>query len=302
MTRLGILCPGQGDQSHQTLAPLQDDPGANRVLDIAAQVMEVDIRRIDPDRLHLNRIAQPLICAIQCATWTALRDHLPEPRVFAGYSVGELAAYGCAGSLDPAGLIHLAAVRAAAMDEACGLDTGLIAVRGLMRNRVNDLCRLHDLEIAIANDVDRLVIGGRKSDLDAFEWEATALGAGVTRLKISIASHTSFMAPAVEPFRLALMECAFKSPQVPVLAGVDASVVTTRARAVETLALQVAQTVEWSQCLDGIGEMGCDVLLEMGPGNGLARMVRDRFPDIPVRSVSEFVSLAGVVDWVSRQS
>jgi [acyl-carrier-protein] S-malonyltransferase len=48
-------------------------------------------------------------------------------------------------------------------------------------------------------------------------------------------------------------------------------------------------------------ERGCTVLLELGPGAGLARMARDRAPDIAARSVSEFNRIEGVLDWVARE-
>jgi [acyl-carrier-protein] S-malonyltransferase len=42
------------------------------------------------------------------------------------------------------------------------------------------------------------------------------------------------------------------------------------------------------------------VLLELGPGADLARMARDRLPDISARSIAEFRTLKGAVAWVMR--
>ena len=82
--------------------------------------------------LHVNVVAQPLVCALQLATWAGLRGkNLPEPRAIAGYSVGELAAYGCAGALEPGEVIQLAERRAREMDAATPGEGGLMAVRGL---------------------------------------------------------------------------------------------------------------------------------------------------------------------------
>ena len=66
----------------------------------------------------------------------------------------------------------------------------------------------------------------------------------------------------------------------------------------EALSAQLAQTIDWAACLDGLRERGCTVLLELGPGPGLARMARDRTPEIPARSVAEFQTLDGVIEWV----
>src|SRR5689334_350779 len=99
---LGILCPGQGAQHPGMLDLLKGEPEAECVLALAGAVLDAPIADLlagPEDVLFTNATAQPLICAVELATWAALSTQLPSPRVFAGYSVGELAAYGCAGAL-----------------------------------------------------------------------------------------------------------------------------------------------------------------------------------------------------------
>ena len=302
---LGILCPGQGGQNPGMLDILKSEPAAQTVLDAAGHVLGADPRDLvagPPQEMHRNAVAQPLLCAVQAATWAALRSHLPSPRVFAGYSLGELAAYGCADAVGTDELLDLARRRAEAMDRACPEPSGLLAVRGLDRSQVEALCRSHGVEVAIINDVDRLVVGGRRDALAGFERAVTALGAGVTPLAVSVASHTTLMAPAAKAFGRVLAASGLRAPAVPVLAGIDGAPVRSRDRAVATLTRQIAETVNWSACIDGLVEMGCTLLLELGPCNGLSRMVRDRRPELPVRSVAEFRSLGGALDWVERHA
>ncbi len=108
------------------------------------------------------------------------------------------------------------------------------------------------------------------------------------------------MRTAVAPFRLALEKAAWRRLSAPVLAGVNGAPIFAPAPAREALSAQLAQTIDWAACLDGLRERGCTVLLELGPGAGLARMARDRAPEIPARSVAEFQTLDGVIDWVRR--
>src|SRR4051794_20189344 len=219
---LGILCPGQGGQNPGMLDILTGEPAAQTVLDAAGHVLGADPRDLvagPPQEMHRNAVAQPLLCALQMATWAALRAHLPPVRVFAGYSLGELAAYGCADAVGTDELLDLARRRAEAMDRACSEPSGLLAVRGLDRSQVEALCRSHGVEVAIVNDVDRLVVGGRRDALVGFERAATALGAGVTPLAVSVASHTALMTPAAEAFGRVLAASGLRPPAVPVLAG-----------------------------------------------------------------------------------
>ncbi|MFL5299905.1 MAG: ACP S-malonyltransferase [Anaeromyxobacteraceae bacterium] len=297
---LGVLCAGQGDQSSAMFDLVPTDGAPAEVLEIAREVLGDDPRRIGPERRHRNAVAQPLVAAVQLATWAALRDRLPPARVFAGYSLGELTAHGCAGAVDFATAVRLARDRATAMDAACAEPGGLRAVRGLRRAELAGVCGPRHVEVAIVNGPDRIVIGGAEADLAACEPALVALGAKVTPLRVCIASHTSRMRPAVGVFRAALLAAGLGDPRTPVLAGIDGAPVLTRERAIDVLSRQLAETVAWSSCLEGLVEMGCSALLELGPGSGLARMARDRFPDMEVRAVEEFRSLEGVAAWASR--
>ena len=297
---LGVLLPGQGDQSRAMFDLLPEVGAAEEVLEAARSVLGEHPRRIAEAELHRNVVAQPLVSAVQLATWAALRDRLPPPRVFAGYSLGELTAYGCADALDAADVARLARERASAMDAACAEPSGLRAVRGLRRPELERACGARRVEIAIVNGPDRIVVGGALPDLAACEPALLALGAKVTPLRVAVASHTSRMAPAVERFRAALLASGLRAPPTPVLAGIDGTPVLTRERAADVLSRQLADTVAWSACLDGLVEMGCTALLELGPGSGLARMARDAYPELEVRSVEEFRSLDGVAVWASR--
>src|SRR5262249_41261057 len=102
------------------------------------------------------------------------------------------------------------------------------------------------------------------------------------------------------PFREALFNSALRAPRFPVVAGIDGSWVRSRERAIAALAPQVAQTVEWTQCLDALHERGGRLCLELGPGTALSKLMRDRYPDVEARSVEEFGSLAAAAGWLER--
>lgn len=301
MSGLGILCPGQGAQHAGMLALLDAEPAALAVLAQAEAVLGAAPAALAAGpELFTNAVAQPLICAAGLAAWAALAPKLPPVRVFAGYSVGELTAWACAGALPAATLIRLASLRAAAMDAACREPTGLLAVRGLDRPQIEALCSAHGCAPAIVNDHDRLVVGGPRAALPGFEAAALALGAQLTPLAVPLASHTPWLAAAVPQFAQALAASAPGTPSAPVLAGIDGSAGFSGTDALRTLPAQIAQTVDWAACTDALVERGCTVLLELGPGSGLSRMARDRHPELAARSVADFRSLDGAAGWVAR--
>jgi len=301
---LAVLCPGQGAQHPAMLDFALTHAEGRRTLDDAHAALGADLRAaLRSDRMFDNAVAQPLVCVAQLAQWRALRDALPVPRAFAGYSVGELACYGAADAVDAATLATLARDRALAMDTAAAARPGgLIALRGLPRRDVAALCEGLDAYVAIAVADDAYVVGGTTEAVAAVESRAAARSARITCLRVGVASHTPLLAAAVAPFRAALEASALAAPRIPVIAGVDADTVTTRARALDTLPQQIAQTVEWGKCLDTLHELGCRVMLELGPGRALARMARERFDDIEARAVEEFSSPEAAAQWVGRRT
>jgi [acyl-carrier-protein] S-malonyltransferase len=145
-----------------------------------------------------------------------------------------------------------------------------------------------------------LIIGGLRANLDKLEALAVRAGASYKPLPINIASHTGLLAEAVGPLR-ELLRAHAAAPALPLLAGVSAETVHDGEEAAALLARQTASMIRWSDCLDAIAEARIDVALELGPGNALSRMLRERHPGIACRSVADFRSVNGIVSWVEAQ-
>jgi [acyl-carrier-protein] S-malonyltransferase len=64
------------------------------------------------------------------------------------------------------------------------------------------------------------------------------------------------------------------------------------------LARQIRQTVDWASCMDSCVAAGVTQIVELGPGNALARLMRETMPSGDVHSLSEFHSLSGFEHWL----
>jgi len=305
VTRLAILCPGQGAQQRAMFDRLAGEAAGEDALAQAATVFGEDprawIRTAANEAWFENRFAQPLLCSAMLATWAVLRPQLPAPVVFAGYSVGELAAYGCAGALNVAETLRLARERAACMDAASDRTMGLAAVLGVGRTRIDALCLEQGVEIAIINGPEHFVLGGPTAQLDKVVARVRRQAVTARRLPVAIPAHTSWLRAASATFSAVLGHSALAAPAVPVLAGISAAPVRDRVGAIAALAAQLSTRVDWAACMRAAYEMGARVFLELGPGTALTRMVREQYADVAARSVDEFHSLPGVRDWVQQQ-
>lgn len=293
-----LLFSGQGAQHAGMLPWLARDDGVRAVEDrLGTDWRE---RLGDPAWAGCNAHAQPLLTGLGLAAWAQLAPLLPEPpAVVAGYSVGEMAAFCAAGVFDAPTALALAQRRAACMDQAAAAQpaTGLLGVSGLGPDALAALCERFGLDVAIRNEVDSVVLGGPRSALEPAAAEAAALGARCTPLNVALASHTRWMRPAAEAFAQVLAPMPLQRPRVPLLSNARGRV-RDAAQARDALSAQIAQTVRWDECLEGVMAQRVDAVLEIGPGQALARMWQQRWPEIPARSVDEFRSVGAVAKWL----
>lgn len=254
-----------------------------------------------PQEARHNRRAQVLLTATACAAWAQLQPLLEPPALIAGYSVGEMAAFAAAGVFDAATAVRLAGQRADGMDEAAAtMATGLLGVTGATKGGPDELCTRFDLDIAIRIDPASAVLGGRRHDLAAAMTEGTSRGWRCTPLNIEMASHTRWMESATESFERVLSKVEFRRPMQALFSNAmgrvrDADTART------ALSRQIAQTVRWDECLDAIAAQRVQAVLEIGPGQALARMWQERHADVPARSADEFRSAPAIAAWLQRQ-
>ena len=309
MIGTAILCSGQGAQNAAMFAVLADAPAAAPVFAAAKCVLGGTdprdlVQQAGDDAIHADKAGQILCCTQAMAAWAIIKDRLPRPLLVAGYSVGELAAWGVAGLLDAAGVIELAAQRAAAMDAATLLPSGLAAVRGLTRAVLEPICEALGCFIAIVNAADQMLVGGTRIALAKLVHDVMAAGAEhVTMLPVAVASHTPLLAAASVAFRNCLAAAAIPRslpPGIRLLSGVDGVPVFDVAGGEAKLARQIQQTVDWAACMDACRGLDVAKVIELGPGSALVHLIRDVLPDADSHSLGEFHSLQGFVDWAAR--
>ena len=307
MSSVAILCSGQGYQAAGMFDLLADAPEASRVFEAAKLVLDgKDPRRLvrdaSNDDLHADKVGQILCCIQAMAAWAVLSAKVPRPLVVAGYSVGELAAWGVAGLLDYEEVLHLVIQRAAAMDKSTTQPSGLVAIRGLTRDKLDPICKAHGAYVAIVNAEDQMLVGGTRKALEAVAQDARAAGAErTTMLPVAVPSHTPLLAKASEEFRQELFNAHLPEqvpPDVRLLSGIDGDTVFDVRAGADKLARQIQQTVDWASCMESCRAAGVTKIVEFGPGHALAHMMHEFMSDSDVHSLSEFHSFSGFERWV----
>lgn len=299
--RIALLFSGQGGQTvahwQQVQAGIDGELGP-AIVQAVPSLVEAN-STVNPEKLAKNKIAQPLIFAQQMLLWGSLQSRLPRPICAAGYSLGEMAACCAAGAFTPVDGVALCTERAAEMDGAVSGEYSMLAVLGLDDALVATLADAAGLAVAIRNAPRHLVVAGPRAGIAAVAEQFAAAGASrLVHLAVHTPSHTSVLAKAAVNFKKSLDLLPERRLAFPVLSAIDAAAARTARPALAALARQICTPLDWAACLQAVREMQPDAVLEIGPGNALARLFGELAPEIPVRACDDFRSIDGIVRWL----
>ncbi len=285
MSRVGLLCPGQGAQQvGMGLALRRDFPEARRVFEEADTALGLGLAAIcaeGPEALLTDtRVAQPALLTHSVAVVRVLETEQGlEASVAAGHSLGEWSALVVSGALDLATAVVAVRRRGEFMAETAGAGKGgMTALLGGEVELVQELC----LEASLGDEVvvpanfnggGQIVVAGHIDALLRLESLASARRIRCTRLRVSAAFHSPLMAVAAQRMEAVVGALMLRDPRFPVLSNVDAKPHTKGEDFRELLVQQITQPVRWQECGERIAGL-CDVALEIGPGRILAGLMK----------------------------
>ncbi len=225
------------------------------------------------------------------------------PAACAGHSLGEYTALVASGALSLADGTRLVIERGDAMQVAADDRPGtMAALIGIADDDAEAACQRAEDEVWVANynAPGQVVIAGTVEGVAAATERAKELGARkVLPIPVSGAFHTQLMLPARSRLRTTLDLVDFHSPEVPVVANVDARVHTDPAEWPGLLSSQLCSPVRWRQSLEALSGRGATILAELGPGGVLTGLVRRTIPDVRGVSVSVPADLDKLMDTVA---
>ena len=225
------------------------------------------------------------------------------PAACAGHSLGEYTALVASGSLSLSDGTRLVVERGSAMQVAADERPGtMAALIGIADDDAEAACQRAEADVWVANynSPGQVVIAGTAEGVATAIDRAKELGARkVLPIPVSGAFHTQLMLPARTRLRQTLDEVTFHSPEVPVVANVDARVHTDPGEWPGLLSAQLCSPVRWRQSLETLSGRGATVLAELGPGGVLTGMVRRTVPDVRGVAVAVPADLDKLMDTVA---
>jgi len=213
----------------------------------------------------------------------------------AGLSLGEFTAHAAAGTFDFLTGLRLVANRGRYMEEACDSTSGAMAAFiGGDEENVRKIAHEAEVDLANMNSPGQIVLSGAVENVrKAVE---LAKQYGIRRalpLNVAGAFHSRLMMPAEIKLRGDLSTIQITKPATKVVANVTAKPVFDEGEIRDSLAEQVTGTVRWTESVEYmLDQLGCDLFLELGPGQVLAGLVGRIRKGTEVLSIGDQPSLA----------
>jgi len=194
----------------------------------------------------------------------------------AGLSLGEFTAHAAAGTFSFLTGLRLVANRGQYMEEACKATSGTMAAfMSGDEAAVRNIAQEAGVDVANLNSPGQIVLSGTTENVGKAIDLAKEYGIRkAVRLNVAGAFHSRLMTSAEEKLRRDLAHVTFSTPAAKIVSNVRARPVSGENDVPQSLAEQVTGTVRWTESVAYmIDQLGCNLFLELGPGEVLAGLV-----------------------------
>ncbi|MFT5757025.1 MAG: acyl transferase domain-containing protein [Alteromonadaceae bacterium] len=235
--------------------------------------------------------AQPAIGSISLGMLNVLKGFGLKADYYAGHSFGELTALCAAGAYSESDFLKLASLRGDLMSKG---DAGQAEDRGAMlavsiseTDAKRMISNLEGLTIANVNAQDQVVIGGASEAVKKLQDTLQSDGIKCSKLPVSAAFHTPFVAHASEEFSKVFNDIKIEPLQGKVYANVSAEPYASDGLSVKKLLTkQLSSTVKFKHMIEKIYQDGGRYFVEIGPKGVLTGLVSNILKDKPHSATS----------------
>lgn len=308
MSKLAFVFPGQGAQKIGMGKDFYDHYDVAKKLfkeadeALGYSIMNMCFEGPDTD-LMMTANTQPAILTISCIANEILKENGIQPDITGGHSLGEYSALVAAGVMNFQDAVALVHKRGAYMQEAVPVgEGGMAAIIGVDRDKIIEICKgINDespVQAVNLNCPGQTVIAGATLGVEKAVEELKAAGAKkAVMLPVSAPFHSTLMKPAAEKLAVELDKVTLSDASIPVVANVNAKLLTKAEDIKASLVAQAASPVLWEDCVAQMQAFGADTLLEAGPGKTLCGFNRRIDKTIKSLNVEDVASLEKTLDY-----
>ncbi len=307
MSKVAYVFPGQGAQTVGMGLDLHNRyPTAREVFDEADSALGFPISRLcfegPMETLTKTNITQPAILVTSIACLRAAQesgDDLPLASFAGGPSLGEYIALAAAGVLSVGDAARLAGERGRLMDEAGrSRPGGMLAVVGLDKEIIDDVCTRSGTVIANINAPGQIVISGTLDAIErAYKLAEEKNAYRIIPLKVGGAFHSPLMEPIIDEFSEVISSLAFHPPLFPIIGMAARRALTDVDEIKEDILAQILCCNDWVSCVEYMTDNNVDSYIEFGPGQAISRLINRINPQAQTFNISGVEDIARMQSW-----
>ncbi len=297
--KIGFIFPGQGAQQLSMGKELYDK---HRIIqeyfERASNCLDSNFVRLcfasSERELTQTVNAQTSIFLVGASICSLLKEKYDiVPDVVAGHSSGEYTAIYAAGGMTFPDALYLLKKRATFMEESTTTYPGkMLAVLGIPHDELQEICARYDqpgnsewvAQVVNYNSSTQLVVSGTSNALERVCDDVKTCGGKAIALNVDGAFHSRLMDDAAKMFALYMVKVDFKDLSIPLINNINAKKVQKNKAVKESLEKQMSRAVQWWPAMQKLKK--CDVIVQIGPGNVYAKMLKREWPKKEIISIN----------------
>jgi len=234
---------------------------------------------------------QPAIFLVSYSIFNLIKNQfkidLNKAKYFAGHSLGEYSALAASGVLSFSDTLKILKTRGKAMQSAVPKgEGGMVAILGAEIDKVEDIIKNFDCEIANDNSNGQIVVSGSSNNLNELILDLKKNSIKNIKLPVSAPFHCKLMRKATEIMKMEIENLKFNETKNQLISNVTANEISEPDQIKKLLIQQIESRVRWRESVNYMISKGTKHFIEIGPGKVLSGLIKRIDRNIKVSAIN----------------